>query len=151
MKIKSGGGRRFACPPPKKKVGKTNRQMGQTLVFCRLSPGSRADSAAAKSEKSSTRQALQARPELKLGKKLLGSPKRQRPVYQAIEKDGAEPGRCRPDIPGCYRLSGQQERKQQEEGDTFRIRRAFHDSVTRTRTFNNTRNTFYRDLTSPAR
>src|SRR5260370_39049710 len=31
------------------------------------------------------------------------------------------------------------------------IRRAYHDSVTRTRTFNNRRNTFNRDLTRPAR
>src|SRR6266516_115461 len=101
MKIKSGWGRRgrrFACPPPKKKVGKTNRKVGQTIVFCRLSPGSPVASEAGESEKSSTRQALQARPELKLGKKLLGSPKRQRPVYQAIQNDGAEPGLCRPDI-----------------------------------------------------
>src|SRR5438477_12315756 len=70
---------------PKKRLAKTNRKVGQTIVFCRLSPGSPVISEAVDNEKSSTRQALQARPELKLGKKLLGSPKRQRPVYQAIE------------------------------------------------------------------
>src|SRR5207247_1690962 len=91
MKIKSGWGRRgrrFACPPPKKKVGKTNRKVGQTIVFCRLSPRSPVAYQAPESEKTSTPHALQARPELKLGKKLLGSAKRQRPVYQAIEKEG---------------------------------------------------------------
>src|SRR5258705_8650052 len=86
MKIKSGWGRRFACPSPKKKVGKKSRKVGQTIVLCRLSPGSPVASEAGESKKSSTRQALQARPELKLGKKLLVSPKQQRPVYQAIEK-----------------------------------------------------------------
>src|SRR2546427_6452270 len=55
MKIKSWG-RLIACPSPTKKVGKTNRKVGQTIVFCRLSPGSPVASAAAENEKSSTQQ-----------------------------------------------------------------------------------------------
>src|SRR5260370_42712404 len=55
MKIKSWG-RLIACPSPTKKVGKTNRKVGQTIVFCRLSSGSTVASEAAENEKSSTQQ-----------------------------------------------------------------------------------------------
>jgi len=72
-------GRRFACPVPiKLRVVKTNRPYVAFSVA----------SEAGDCEKSSTRRDPQARRERKLGKKLLGAPIRNRPVYQAVvEKD----------------------------------------------------------------